>query len=62
MLVKDPPYMHYMKMFLPQLYRFIKEPVPQDSEEKEEFASKLFTFGVSLKQYEKAYAMPDVTM
>ena len=49
-------------MFLLQLYRFIKEPVPQDSEEKQEFASKLFSFGVSIKQYERAYAMPDLTM
>ena len=31
-------------MFILQLYRFIKEPVPQDSEKKQEFASKLFVW------------------
>ena len=49
-------------MFTPQLYRFRKEPVPENPEEKLKMVECLMKFGVSITQYEKAYNMPDITM
>ena len=45
-----------------QLYEFHKKPVPEDSEEKKAFVTKLMEFGVSIKQYNDAFAMKDITM
>ena len=44
------------------MYEFEKAKVPEDPEEKVEFADKLMKFGISILQYEKAYTMDDVTM
>ena len=48
--------------FVVQLYEFHKRPVPEDSEEKKAFVASLMEFGVSLKQYNDAFAMKDITM
>lgn len=53
---------NYYKYLHPQLYRFRKEPVPENSEEKLKMVERLMKFGVSITQYEKAYNMPDITM
>ena len=45
-----------------QMYQFKKAEVPGNTEEKTAFAEKLLQFGVSLLQYEKAFAMEEVTM
>jgi hypothetical protein len=44
------------------LYKFHKEPVPENPEEKMKIVESLMKFGVSITQYEKAYNMPDITM
>ena len=44
------------------MYEFHKAELPDENEEKAEFVEKLMNFGVSIKQYESAYAMDDVTM
>ena len=44
------------------MYQFEKRPIPDNTEEKTEFIEALLKFGVSLPQYEKAFAMDDITM
>ena len=39
-----------------------KAAVPTEGSEKAAFPEKLFKFGVSIKQYESAYALEDVAM
>ena len=46
----------------PQMYQFEKAAIPTEESDKTAFIEKLFKFGVSIKQYESAYAMEDVTM
>lgn len=45
-----------------QMYQFEKAGVPADADEKIRFIDNLMKFGVSIQQYEKAYAMDDITM
>ena len=45
-----------------QLYEFHKSEVPETQQEKEEFAVKLNTFGVSLSQYASTLEMDNITM
>ena len=45
-----------------QLYEFHKRPIPEDSEEKKTFVTSLMEFGVSVKQYNDAFAMKNITM
>jgi len=54
----------FLKLFVIaiQLYKFEKNPVPEDLSEKMKMVENLMKFGVSLAQYEKAYEMDDVTM
>ena len=42
--------------------QFEKRCVPEEAEEKTEFAATLAQFGVSLQQYTKAFESPNVTM
>ena len=44
------------------MYQFKKAPVPTGESEKAAFLEKLLKFGVSIKQYESAYALEDITM
>ena len=44
------------------MYKFEKAAVPTEESEKAAFLEKLLKFGVSIKQYESAYALEDVTM
>ena len=44
-----------------QQYRFEKEPVPDNPDEKLKMVERLRTLGVSITQYEKAYKMPDIS-
>ena len=48
--------------FFIQLYEFHKRFVPEDSEEKKAFVTSLMDFGVSLKQYNDAFAMNNIRM
>lgn len=48
--------------FFVQLYEFHKQCVPEDSEEKKAFVTSLMDFGVSLKQYNDAFSMNNITM
>ena len=45
-----------------QMYQFEKSGVPADADEHIHFIDNLMKFGVSIQQYEKAYAMDDITM
>ena len=45
-----------------QMYKFEKAHVPIGESEKAAFLEKLLKFGVSIKQYESAYALEDITM
>ena len=44
------------------MYQFKKAAVPTEESEKVTFLEKLLKFGVSVKQYESAYALEDGTM
>ena len=44
------------------MYTFIKADIPEEEEELMSFSEKLFTFGVSLEDYRRAYEMPDITV
>ena len=44
------------------MYQFEKAPVPTGESEKAAFLEKLLKFEVSIKQYEKVYALEDITM
>ena len=44
------------------MYRFVKAKIPEKPEDKMPFSENLMKFGVSLQQYEQAYAKDDVTM
>ena len=44
------------------MYQFVKAAIPTEESEKADFLDKLLKFGVSLKQYQSAYVMEDVTM
>ena len=44
------------------MYEFEKAQIPDDQDKKIIFVEKLSKFGVSIQQYEKAYAMDNVTM
>ena len=44
------------------MYEFVKQAVPTENSDKANFLEKLLKFGVSIKQYESAYAMDDLTM
>ena len=44
------------------MYQFEKASVPADADEKIHFIDSLMKFGVSIQQYQKAFAMDDITM
>ena len=44
-----------------QLYEFHKREIPNDPEEKAKFMETLLKFNVSIKQYEEAFKMPNIT-
>ena len=45
-----------------KLYEFVKAPIPEEPEKKAQLAEALLKFGVSIVQYQKAYAMEEITM
>ena len=45
-----------------QLYEFHKNPVPEQDADKKRFAAKLMEFGISLKQYQEALSMREITL
>ena len=51
----------HQPLFL-QLYEFHKQPVPEDTDGKKKFASALMEFGVSIRQYNEAFLLRDITM
>ena len=44
------------------MYQFEKATVPTEESGKADFIDKLLKFGVSIKQYESAYATDYITM
>ena len=40
----------------------MKADIPEEEEELMSFTEKLFTFGVSLDDYKRAFEMPDITV
>lgn len=48
--------------FIPQLYEFYKNDIPEEREEEAEFADKLSSFGISLQPYKAALEMENLTM
>lgn len=45
-----------------QLYEFHKKEVPLDAQQREDLMEKLLKFNVSIKQYEEALKLPNITM
>ena len=44
------------------MYTFVKEDIPVDEVELVAFTEKLFTFGVSINDYKKAFILPEITV
>ena len=44
-----------------QLYEFHKKEIPDGDDDKEEFATKLMKYSVSLQQYQTALSLDNIT-
>ena len=53
--------LYYYNQFLLQTYRYRKPSVPDDTEGREQLASKLLAFGVSLKEFTETLSQEEIT-